>query len=352
MANEIKNEFETYIEQLVDTISKDIFMEDLQKVCNHYIEQLEECKKLYTEHTDKDKKFIEKAENSVNQITSLQESLKEKLDYVNSSIEQLNTNCEDVLQEYSTQVHEINDELRTEFIGKFSDTVKNLQRELVMELNGCNTNIKESLQNTITAENLENYVAKVEESTAKITESLHMLNSGYEEVFNSYTERLGAHGEAVRERFQKIVEQFMQQSVEGFSVSLKDMEKHISSREQVEKMHQDMDLQCKEIKQKQMSYDTKLAQIVKIIEKQERLRLQTERENRQNRKILYLLSVGNMFLISLVFFTILILQPWSDIAIVPIVIFCVLLLGVLVGGVFLKNKMFSTNTKKRDKKEK
>ena len=44
-----------------------------------------------------------------------------------------------------------------------------------MELNGCNTNIKESLQNTITAENLENYVAKVEESTAKITESVSCI---------------------------------------------------------------------------------------------------------------------------------------------------------------------------------
>ena len=59
MANAIKNEFETYIEQLVDTISKDIFMEEhirmLEESLPHaeeYEEELKAMKKAFEEKRD------------------------------------------------------------------------------------------------------------------------------------------------------------------------------------------------------------------------------------------------------------------------------------------------------------
>ena len=93
MANEIKTEFEMYVKDLAETICKEIYLEDLKNICNTYKEQLDECKSLYTVHTDKDKEVLESAERSMEQLYRLQEAINGKMSDIVGTIQNFDSEC-------------------------------------------------------------------------------------------------------------------------------------------------------------------------------------------------------------------------------------------------------------------
>ena len=325
MANEIKAEFEMYIKNLAETICKEIYLEDLKKICNTYIEQLDECKTLYTAHTDKDKEVLESADRSIEQLDKLQGEISGKLSDMDSMIQNFDVKCRELLQQYSVQVQNINGDLQDEFISNFTSIVKASKDELASEMERCNRTMKESLSETITSENLEHYIEQMEASTANISEGLTMLNGGYQEVFDAYREKVSAYEEEERKRFQELIERYVQHNLQSFSECVERilaeqksmLEEKVPDKDMVASINNEVINLRKDIQNMQNSYEKKLNCLIKIMEKEEKLQLRLELGRRKDHRLITLLTVVNIVLLYFSVITILLLQPWTILGTVP-----------------------------------
>lgn len=347
MANEIKTEFEMYVRNLAETICKEIYLEDLKDICNTYKEQLDECKALYTTHTAKDKEVLESADQTVEELNKLQGEISGRLSDIDSIMHNFDAECRTLLEQYSSQVQSINSDLQDEFITTFTSAVRESKDELVVELERCNQAIKESLSETITPENLEHYVGQMALSTAKISEGLNMINGGYQEVFDAYREKVSAYEEEERERFQELIKRYVQHGIQSFSECVERtfteqnvmLEEKVPDKQTVTSIRSEVaDLQ-KNIKSMRSSYEKKLDCLIKIMEKEEKLQLHQELGRRKDHRLIMLLAVANVVLLYFSAITIVLLQPWNVIGIIPTIALAgVLLLAFVLAYVWRKNK--------------
>lgn len=348
MANEIKTEFEMYVKDLAETICKEIYLEDLKNICNTYKEQLDECKSLYTVHTDKDKEVLESAERSMEQLYRLQEAINGKMSDIDGTIQNFDSECRTLLQQYSTQVQNINSDLQDEFIATFTSAVRESKDELAVELEKCNRTIKESLSKTITLENLEHYIEQMEVSTAKISEGLNMINGGYQEVFDAYREKVSAYENEERNHFQELMKRYVQHGLQSFSDCVERtlaeqkvmLEEKVPDKETVDSISKEVASLRSDIQNMQSSYEKKLNCLIKIMEKEEKLQLRQELGRRKDHRLITLLTVANVVLLYFSVVTIVLLQPWNVLGTIPtIALGGVLVVALVFVYAWRKNKM-------------
>lgn len=351
MANEIKTEFEMYVKNLAETICKEIYLEDLKKICNTYKEQLDECKNLYMVHTDKDKEMLESAERSVEQLDKLQGEISSRLSDIDSIMQNFDTGCRTLLEQYSTQVQNVNSDLQDAFISNFTSAVRESKDELAAELERCNRTIKESLSETITPENLEHYIKQIEVSTEKISEGLNLINGGYQEVFDAYREKVSAYEEEERNHFQELMKQYVQHGLQSFSDCVERtlaeqkimLEEKIPDKETLVTIKNEMADLRKDIQNMQSSYEKKLNCLIKIMEKEEKLQLRQELGRRKDHRLITLLIVVNVVLLYFSTITITLLQPWNVFGMIPTVV-----LGGALVAIFLLVYIWGRNKKAKD----
>ena len=217
MSNEIKTEFETYVKELTETICKEIYLKDLKNVCQTYIDQIEDCKKLYEEHTEKNHELQESVEKQREGLNAIHNEIGEQLSQVNKTIKENQGEYVKLLEKYSTTVTELNDEMQDDFIKKFTDTVRSSKREWKKEVNAYNDVLKEALQDVITKENLEQYTIQLKACSDHIAECLAWMKDGYHEIFWVYTDKLMKHSEEDKESIKNIVNDTVHKVIQDFS---------------------------------------------------------------------------------------------------------------------------------------
>lgn len=319
MANEIKAEFEAYVKQLAETISKEIYLKDLEELCKQYMEQLENCESLYKTHTEQETQVLEQTQNTIGRMDSLKESLSERLGTIDSELKKFQDECEVILGTYSTQVTEVNEEIKKDFMQELSGTVDVAKEELVTELTALNDSLKETLQETITVENLQDYIEQMEKSTAKISEGLALIHNGYEDVFKQYTAEMLEHGTEEWSKFQAAVEKQVDLALENvadkFDYMLEEqgkmVEQKLPDKQSLDQMCEQVTDMCAKIETMQNGYEKKLNRLVKLLERQEKIRLRSEAENRWQRKYIYLLTGSNVISILMLLLLIFAVKPWN-----------------------------------------
>lgn len=323
MANEIRAQFETYIKNMTETISKEIFLEDLKQLCNVYEGQLEECVKLYKEHTSTNQQLIESNLENIDKIQNVQEEFAEKLNILQKEIEEFQEKNGQILDSYTSKVEALNDEMQEEFIRNLFDSLKNYKRELSRELNQYHDNIKLSLESGLTEVSLQNFVNQMKESTKKIEEGLQVLQGGFQDIFENYSKKVGEYGDRENERLRSLIEGTVQEAMEKFDratveavnkqkIMLEEKMTEISSmKEQIVSLNESM-------KRMQQSNNEKLSILIKIMEKEEKITLRMELQRRSEKKYLFFLVVCNimMFIISIV--TMVSMKPWKIYGVVPV----------------------------------
>lgn len=363
MANEIKAEFETYIQQLTETICKEIYLEDLRTLCNTYTEQLEKCKNLYKEHIDGDKELQNQNSENLEKLSSVNKMLEENLQAIQTKMMSFEEEYEKILKEYSTKVCEINDEMRETFLSKFLTVMDSSKDELLKELDLYHNNISKSLEAALTEEGIQKFIAQMEASTAKISESLEFIQGGYQEVFEQYSAKVGAYGDKEQERFRNIVENTTREGMEYFKECIDKtieeqkhmLEDRMVSSDDVRKLEKEITIMSKDMKEMQKSYENKLSLMIKILEKDEKVKLRLEKESKIEKKYLFCLVVVNIVLLFFTGITFLSATPWTVLGVVPTTIALVLLIGIVLYMVVYRSKKalpsFSNETGKGNNKE-
>lgn len=354
MANELKAEFETYVKNLAETICKEIYLEDLEKICNSYKDQLDECKNLYTAHADKDKELLESTERSMEQLGKLHEQISGKLAEIDDTMQHFDEECRAILQNYSAQVQSVNNDLQEEFISSFTDAVKEAKQNLTEEMAQCNRNIKESLANTITPENLEHYIVRMEESTARISEGLNLINGGYEDIFNAYKDKVSEYGAQERARFQQLIEEYVQQELQRFTECVDQtltaqktmLEERVPEKNMVESINIEVGNLRKDMQEMKTSYEEKLERLIKVMEKEKKMQLRLELGRRKDRRLIELLTVMNAVLLYFSIIMIALLRPWYSWG-TGASVFLVVLLIAAIEVLYVWRKKRTTSLKKK-----
>lgn len=346
MANEIRTEFETYVQQLAETICKEIYLEDLKRVCDTYTEQLEVCRTLYEECTETNRELQQKNGESLEQITSISTMLGEKIQSIEKEMVSFEEKCQSIIKEHSTEIYAINNELREEFLARFSEAINSHKEELTQEMDLCNENIKKSLEASLTEEGIEKFVAQMRASTDKISAGLELLHGGYQEVFEQYSARIEEYGTREQENFQNIMENMTREGIGYFKEALDksiDEQKHILedkmvSSDDVEILRNEIAKMSQNMQSMQKSYEEKLSLITKILYKDEKAKLRMEKERKIEKKYLFCLVVVNIILLFFTGITLLASTPWEVLGAIPTTVALVVLIIIVLYMVCFRSK--------------
>lgn len=355
MANEIKEEFKTYVQNITETICKEIYLEDLKALCNQYTEQLENCKGLYERHIDGDKNLQSDLEKSLKNLSEIRDALGKGLSDIEERMNSFADDYDKILREYSTHVNEINTEMREEFIKKFTTSIDFSRIQLKKELDLCNENISKSLEASLTGKDLEAFIEQMSKSTKVISEGLELINGGYEEIFKEYSDKVGAYGDKEQQRFHDIVENTTREGIEHFRECIDEtikeqktmIEERVASHEEVDQLKKEISGLNSKIEKMQKSYEEKLSLMIKILEKEGKVKLRIEHDRRIEKKYLFTLVVANIVLMFFAGITLLSVQPWIVLGNVPTTILLVCLLAVVLYMLLFRvKKALPFNTKK------
>lgn len=346
MANEIKAEFETYVQQLTETICKEIYLEDLKNLCNTYAEQLEECKTLYVEHTESNKELQNQNAEHLEKLTSIGKVLEENLQSIQDKMLSFENEYERILKEYSTKVYEINDEMRETFLNKFSDVMNSSREELAKELNLCNQNITKSLEASLTDEGIQKFIDQMEASTIKISEGLDLIHGGYREIFEQYSAKVSAYGDMEQERFQNIIENTTKEGIDYFKKCVDKaieeqkhmLEDNVAGSQDIQSLKQEITVLSTDMKKMQETYEDKFNLMIQILNKNEKEKLNMERDRQTEKKYLFYLVISDIVLLFFTGISLLSASPWAVLGTVPTIIALVVLVAIVLYMVMFKNK--------------
>lgn len=318
MTNEIRTEFETYVKQLAETIAKEIYLEDLKQLCMQYTERLETCENLYKVHTEQDEQMLQQAQEIAGEINGLKTGLSDQLIKINAEIKRFQENSEKIFEKYSLQVTEVNEDAKKNFMLALSEVLQNEKTELSKMLSNVNSDLREALQGTITADNLDAFVKQMEESTIKITNGVAFLQEDYKTVFGQYAQEMKKAEEENWNTLQENIRKQVEKKLEDVSVQFDEMllrqekviEDKVPDKHILEQVCAQVSDMCEKVETIQRGYEKKLNRLIKVLEKQERIRLQTAKENTRQRKYIYLLTVSNIFILFLSLLLVCTAKPW------------------------------------------
>lgn len=356
MSNEIKTEFETYVKELAETICKEIYLKDLKSVCQTYIDQIEDCRRLYEEHTEKSHELQESVDKQRDSLNSIHREIGEKLTEVNGTIKENQGEYVKLLDKYSTTVTELNGEMQEEFIKKFTDAVRASKREWKKEITSCSKLLKDTFEGVITKENLEVYIGQMKECSDHIAEGLAWMKDGYQEVFFVYTDKLMKHSEEDKKSIRNIVNETVQTVLGDFSGKVEEnlrvqtemLDTRMLDKAERKSLMDGMENLRGQMEEMQHMYEKKLTKFVKLLEQEEIMRQKTERQGKQERKFVCYVSFANTAFVLAAMLVLVLTKPWS---VGSDVLAAAGLAGVLVmyiSLVFLvRKKVYMPNEKKR-----
>lgn len=331
MANEMKVEFENYVQQLAETICKEIYLKDLQELCQNYREQLDDCKALYQEHTQLEREGVAQTRTNLERLDEIKDALDENLGQINDNLQKFEMEHGAILEKYSLEVNRVNEELRDTFFQEFTNITEEIKSNLLADLSLSKNEIETSMQSvtqtlqevlsdTITAENLNTYIAKMEESTSKISQGLDLINGGYQDVFASYSKKMDEFQQEQLEKYRSVAEEYVREGMDKVSERFDSMAKEqtnaiqekMPDRKELVQAGQDIRQMYEKIEKMQISYDKKLVRLVKILERNEKVRAREEVERRQDRREIYYLEISNTIMLVMLCLLGIMMKPWEE----------------------------------------
>lgn len=320
MANEMKQEFEAYVEQLASTIAKEIFLEDLKAVCEEYKKELDSCEKMYLKHSNLDESVLERVEKSGEELQSIRAEVEEKLVAITDHMEHFKSDYDQIMDKYETKVLGLNEELRKKFIGEFSELGQQISDEMKEKLQSENKVLSTLLKDAVSKKEIEKLVGTISDNTATINKSLQMIDSGYTEVFNKYADKVEEHNDREKALFREFASNLINDGMSGVNERLDaSIEKQrnmlnekMVDKDTVNRMGKQMSKMAERIKAMEVAYDNKLNRMVVLIEKLEKVRQREEAERRQERKVLYYLTLMNSAAFMLILLLVVYRKPWEQ----------------------------------------
>lgn len=363
MANEMRVEFENYVQQLAGTICKEIYLKDLQELCQNYREQLDDCKVLYQEHTSLEKDGLVQTKANLERLDEIKGVLDENLGQIHANMQKFETEYDGILAKYSLEVNKVNEELREAFLKDFSNVAEEIKSKLLADMSSSRIELEDSMQSVtqtlqaalsdvITADNLDTYVAKMDESTSKIEQGLSMLNEGYQEMFSDYSKKLDVYQREQLEKYRSMAEEYVREGMdrvsERFDMLAKEqtnaIEEKLPDKNEIVQMEKEISQMCEKIEKMQISYEKKLGRLVRILERNEKVRAREDVERRQDRREIYYLEISNTIMLIMMCLLAFMMKPWEE---KPYG----MVLTVVAGGVVLAYVLLSVIYKKKRGKQ-
>lgn len=134
MANDIRMEFEAYIRELTQTISKEIFLEDLKVICDNYGKQLLRYEQLIAQATMAAERVDAFSKEEEADIKNLGLCVSQELLQLREITTQLNSEYEKIFQEFSEKVTRLNQDERDAFVETLDGKIGEYETVLVKRL--------------------------------------------------------------------------------------------------------------------------------------------------------------------------------------------------------------------------
>ncbi len=134
MANDIRMEFEEYIRELTQTISKEIFLEDLKAICDNYGKQLLRYEQLIAQATEAAERVDAFSREEEADIKNLGLSVSQELLQLRELTTQLTTDYERIFSEFSEKVNQLNQSERDAFVATLDSKISEYETVLVKRL--------------------------------------------------------------------------------------------------------------------------------------------------------------------------------------------------------------------------
>lgn len=314
MSNQIKTEFETYVKNLAETISKEIYLEDLREICNAYTDQLEHCKTLMIENTKAQENAVESVISNLQKAEDIRETVEVQAGKINEMLQEYHDAYEKAGNSYLEEFHKEQNKDAEDFFERFHQLTRDARKELAEDIDNCNADLKKILHEVITPADLENYMEQMEKSTEKISAGLEILDRGYTDIFTQYTTQVRAYGDEERAYFRQVVKEYIDKVTEELeTTSQRIMEQQqelivekIPDKQVLDDMGQRVADICTRMEQLQEEYAKKTDALLEEIEKNKEERNKRDKEWHTKNLIL---SGWSCFLSIIV---LVMLQPWNS----------------------------------------
>ena len=134
MANDMRLEFEEYVRELTESISKEIFLEDLKGICDKYSKQLmqyEQLVRVAEGAADRMEAFSAEEEAD---IKALSQNVNQELDLLHNTVNGLHDEYGKIFDGFSNQVNLLNQSERNAFVYTLDQKISEYESALVRSL--------------------------------------------------------------------------------------------------------------------------------------------------------------------------------------------------------------------------
>ena len=177
MANDIKNEFEEYVQKLTTAICKEIFLEKLEEILKEY----ESGFQMMENSTGK----VEFASNALlNEVKRAEKSMNYFEENIGKTTQLLTADIakmESLMRNLFERMKSDNEESKRGFIEALAKSINDYKYEIEKTIHsGCDL-ISDKMQGIITPEQLTYFVEQIEENTRESKELATFINDTYKD---------------------------------------------------------------------------------------------------------------------------------------------------------------------------
>lgn len=205
MSNTIREEFEEYLDNLVNEITCNILLDDMEELYNKYSSGFSQFEIMVNTAKETDEENRDKVASEIKAFQSLQDHIRSMIKKVDHALKLIDNGYQDVFKQFSARVHQINEDEKKKIAKEINDVYDQKIKAL-----------KKSLQEY--DKQIQSAVKTVDEAEKKITQE-------YRNFFVEYSKDVQALNDKERSKFSKDVQEVITKEYEKLKKVVQEVKK-------------------------------------------------------------------------------------------------------------------------------
>lgn len=244
--NELQKDFTQFVGQIIEQISKEIYIEDLRKIYDSYIKCLDNLKEEAETFTETGNKIHQNQCEVVDTISDIQRDLEQKTRQIEDALSVFYNGYEKILKQYENKIVSLNKKERTNFKEEIQTTIQETHDVKLKNVEDIFLEYTEKLQNmsdsVAKAEDLEKIVSEMALTKDSMQE---FVSETYLETVTDFEERIADLNIKERQELSLVVKEMFQEEnnklkhlVENYSNTLQNIASEMMTHEDLESFKQ------------------------------------------------------------------------------------------------------------------
>lgn len=223
MGNTIKEEFEEYLRNLVDEITENILLDDMQKLYDNYSTGFSEFKETATLAKQTEQENREKIETEINEFQNLQNQIKSMMKIVDHALDLMNGGYKDVFANFSERVIQLNEDQKEALVQDINHTYEQKIIKLQKALGEYQASLIKELKENFDTDQLKIYTVQMQSVVEAVEYAVDRINQEYHQFFSTYSSDVQAMNQEERSKFTKEVKAVIQKEHKDIELAVRRM---------------------------------------------------------------------------------------------------------------------------------